>query len=386
MIDKLGTKWIEIDLDALKHNLRAIQKRVAPAGVIAVIKADAYGHGAVEVAQAAEKCGIRIFAVSCLEEAIELRRAFFNREILVFGSLPESQVCDIVNYGLTPSLCTLEFARALSIYAAKRKKTVKVHVCVDTGMGRVGPYYTEAVAFIRKVAVLKNLKLEGLYSHFSTSDDDASFAQLQKGRFDSLLAGLKKCGIRFPLVHLANSGGVLNVPGSRYHAVRTGLIMYGIYPSPRRKDYPELKNVFSLKTRVAYVRHVPQGFSVGYGRKYVTAHATDIITLPVGYADGFPRKFTNKGQVLINGRRLPVVGSVCMDMIMVDAGKNSRIKIGEVAVLVGRQGKEAITVYDMARDLETIPYEVICVLGKRLTRVYIKDRRVVEVKRMIPEF
>src|SRR3989339_148510 len=201
MIDKLGTKWIEIDLDALYANVRAIRRLVYPSRVIAVVKADAYGHGAAEVARTAARAGADMFAVSCLEEAIELRRAFFSREILVLGALPENQAADIVNYDLTPSLCTLGFARALSQYAAKRKKSVPAHVCVDTGIGRVGPFYDEALPFIRKVFALKNIRLTGLYSHFATADDDLRFARLQRERFQSLLVELKRNHIRFPLVH-----------------------------------------------------------------------------------------------------------------------------------------------------------------------------------------
>lgn len=386
MIDKLGIKWVEINLDVLERNFRHIAKRAAPAAIIAVVKADAYGHGAVEVARCAEKCGVRTFAVSCLEEAIELRRSFFNRDILVFGAMPENQICDILNYELTPSVGTLGFAQALSREARKRKRTVNVHVCVDTGDGRVGPFHTEAPGFVRKVCKLPNVKVAGLYSHFSTADDDPGFAGLQLERFNAVVDELNRHGIEIPMLHLANSAGLLNISASGFHCVRPGLILYGIYPCERRKNYPVLDSVFSFKAKVTFVKTVGKGFTVSYGRKYVTSRTTDIVTVPVGYADGFPRKFSNCGEVLIKGKRYPVVGAVCMDMIMVDAGPRSGVKPGDEAVLIGKQGKEEISVYDIATALGTIPYEVICSVGRRVARVYIKNGRAFSVKRMISEF
>jgi alanine racemase len=387
MIDKLGTKWIEIDLDNLASNIRVISKRVAPAEVIGVVKADAYGHGALEVADTMAKSGVKLFAVSCLEEAIELRRFFFDKKVLLFGAAPLSQISDIINYEITPTICTLEFAETLNKSAAKRNRVVEAHVEVDTGMGRVGPLFDKALSFIKQLKKLKHVKITGLYSHFATSDEIlSSFALLQKKRFDELLDLLKNDGIKIPLIHMSNSGGVLNLKSTSYNAVRPGLISYGIYPCDLQKGYPKLKNVFTLKARVSFVKKVPAGTTIGYGCKYITKKPTDIITLPVGYADGFQRQFTNRGSVLIKGRRLPVVGSVCMDMIMVDAGAYSGIKAGDEAVFIGSQGREAITVYDIARDLGTIPYEVICSMGRRLTRVYIRARKVINVKRMITEF
>ncbi|MBL8024983.1 MAG: alanine racemase [Fibrobacteres bacterium] len=387
MIDKLGTKWIEIDLDNLNHNIRVISKKVAPAAVIGVVKADAYGHGAVEVAETMAKCGVKLFAVSCLEEAIELRRSFFDKGILLFGAPPVSQISDIINYEITPTVCTLEFASALNKAAQKRNKKIGVHVEIDTGMGRIGPSFDNAVKFIKSIIKFKNISITGLFSHYATSDeDDSSFASVQTNRFEELLRVLKKDSIKIPLIHFSNSGAVLNLKGAEYSAVRPGLISYGIYPSKLKKGYPALRSVFSLKARVSFVKTVPAGTSIGYGCRYVTKKRTDIITLPVGYADGFQRQFTNRGTVLIKGRRLPVVGSVCMDMIMVDAGLSSGIKVGDEAVFVGSQAKEAITVYDIARDLGTIPYEVICTMGRRLTRVYLRSGKIASIKRMISEF
>jgi alanine racemase len=236
------------------------------------------------------------------------------------------------------------------------------------------------------VARLRRLKLAGIYSHLSTADDDVRFAGTQQERFESLLRELRESGLHVPAVHLANSAGVLNLKRSAYTHIRPGLILYGIYPCERKKNYPQVESVFSLKTRVTFVKTVPRGFTVSYGRRYVTEKTTDIVTLPVGYADGFPRKFSNAGEVLINKKRYPVVGAVCMDMIMVDAGPRSGVRAGDEAVLIGRQGREEISVYEIARRLGTIPYEVICNIGKRVTRVYLREGQVFEVKRMISEF
>ncbi len=388
MIDKYGTKWIEIDLENLAGNIRLIKQRINNASIIGVVKADAYGHGAPEVASVLAANGVNLFAVSCIEEAIELRRAFLNREILLMGASPISQIADIINYQITPTICTVEFATALNKEAVKRKKTIGVHIEVDTGMGRVGPRHDIAVKFIKKISKLKNLRLAGLYSHFATADEnDLSFAFIQQERFSLLVAKLgKEKLLDSVLVHMSNSGGVLNLPSAAFNAVRPGLILYGIYPCAPQKNYPTLRSVFSLKCRVVFVKTVEAGFTVGYGQKYVAKRTTDIITLPLGYADGFRRQFTNRGTVLIKGKRFPVVGSVCMDMIMVDCGKNSGIKCGDEAVIIGSQGREIISVYDIARDLGTIPYEVICTMGRRLTRVYKKGTKTVFIKKMISEY
>ena len=387
MIDKLGVKWVEINLGALSRNIREIKRRVSPARVMAVVKADAYGHGAVEVAREAVKCGVRDFGVSCLEEAIDLRRNFIKGDIVVLGAQPASQICDILNYELSPSICTENFARALSHEAVRLQKRVKVHVCVDTGMGRVGPSYARALPLIRLCAALPGIALTGVYSHFATADSERTgFALMQQRRFEKLLRQVEAAGIPVPLAHIANSGGVLNLPRSGYGMVRPGLILYGIYPCRPKPPFPLLRNVLTFKTRVAYVQQAGRGFTVGYGCRYVTRQETDIVTLPVGYADGFSRRFSNRGEVLIRGRRLPVVGSVCMDMIMVDAGRRSGIREGDEAVIIGRQGGEEISVYDVAQKLGTIPYEVICAISHRVTRVYLKGGRIHSLKRMIPEF
>jgi alanine racemase len=339
------------------------------------------------VSRVARQCGVKVLGVSCLEEAIDLRRNFIRGEILILGALPESQICDLLNYDLTPTICTPEFGKALSRQALRLKKRVRAHICVDTGDGRVGPYYPDALHHIKQMIKLKNISIQGLYSHFATADAQSPvFALKQKKRFEQVLKMLEQSNISIPCLHLANSGGILNVPDSSYNIVRPGLLIYGIYPCQYKAEHVKVKNVFSFKTRIVFKKTVPKGFTVGYGKKYVTKKKTDIITLPIGYADGFPRQFSNKGEVIIRKKKLPVVGSVCMDMIMVDAGRDSGIRIGDEAVIIGKQGKEEISVYDIASNLNTIPYEVICNIGKRVTRVYIKKGEIFSVKRMISEF
>ncbi|OGJ87550.1 MAG: alanine racemase [Candidatus Raymondbacteria bacterium RifOxyA12_full_50_37] len=386
MIDKLGTKWIEINLDVLGRNIKAIKEHVSPVGIMAVIKADAYGHGAVEVARHLEKCGIRIFAVSCLEEAIELRQHFISKGILIFGAIPEAQICDIINYDLMPTITTADFAASLDKQAGEMGKIVRAHIYIDTGMGRVGPLYSEAAPFIKKMARFKNIKVTGIYTHFATSELADAFAQEQRKRFDAILKNLTQEGIVISAAHMANSGAVVNLANSRYSLVRPGLLIYGIYPCEKKRGYPAVQPVFSFKARVVFKKTIQEGFSVGYGRRFTADAETDIVTLPVGYADGFSRKFTNAGKVIIRGKKYPVVGSVCMDMIMVNAGAHSPIEVGDEAVIIGKQGKEEISVYDIARELDTIPYEVICSIGRRVTRVYLNKGTIHAVQRMVSEF
>jgi len=387
MIDAMGTKWLEIDLNILGRNLKGIGRYVSPAAILAVVKADGYGHGAEAVASTAAKAGVRIFGVSCLEEAIALRQSMFKREILIFGALPNSQVLDILNYNLTATICSLSFASALSKEAVRLKRTAKAHICVDTGMGRVGPLHSEAAAFVQRVKRFPGIRIAGLFSHFATSEKAGNpFVRQQIRRFQRLQQELRKEKISIPAFHLANSGAILNFSDSHLDLVRPGLLMYGIYPSPERASFPDVNPVLSFKTRVAFKKTVPAGFTIGYGQSFRTARKTDIITIPVGYADGFSRKFSNRGQVIIRGRKCPVVGAVCMDMIMVDGGRNSRITAGDEVVIIGRQRKSEISVSDIAAALSTHPYEVVCNLGRRVTRVYLKGRRIIEVRRMVTEF
>jgi len=387
MLDKVGTKWAEIDLDAVSFNIEAIKRRVGPRAVMAVVKADAYGHGAVEIARCAEKAGVRMLGVSSVDEGIQLRENFIDADILILGAPIESQSCDIINYNLTPTVSSWEFARRLNEDAGRLGRRVGVHICVDTGMGRVGPEAEQAVDFVKKVMRLENLEVSGIYSHFSSADEDYSFSHAQLERFTGLVKTLDREGIVIPYRHIANSAAVLELEESYFDMVRTGLLLYGIYPygTPGVGEKKlSLKRVLSLKARVVYVKEVPAGTPISYGRTYVTKHRTRIATLPLGYADGFLRSFSNTGEVLIRGKRFTVSGNVCMDMMMVDVGRHP-VERGDEAVIIGAQGKEEITVYEMARKLRTIPYEVISLIGKRVPRLYFREGRPYALKKLFRE-
>ncbi len=377
MLDKLGTKWAEIDLDAITFNLDLIKRMIGKRSIMAVVKADAYGHGAVEVSRCAENAGVRMLGVSSVDEGIELRENFIELDILILGSPLESQSVDMINYNLIPTVCSEEFGLHFNEECKRLKRRMDVHVVVDTGMGRVGPDPEHAVDLVKKLMKLPNINVSGIYSHFSSADENYSFSKKQLDAFTGLVRSLDREGIVIPFRHIANSAAVLDLEDSYYDMARTGLLMYGIYPYGQKKAgraNQGFKRALSLKTKVVFVKEVPKGTPISYGGKYVTKKKTRIATLPIGYADGFSRMFSNRGQVLINGKRFTVSGNVCMDMMMVDIGK-ADIKPGDEVVVIGSQGKEEITIYEMGENLGTIPYEIISRLGKRVPRLYIYNNR-----------
>lgn len=384
MLDKLGAKWAEISLDAVRFNMEAIQARIGKRSVTAVVKADAYGHGAVEIARCAQETGIRMLGVSSVDEGIELRENFIDLDIIVFGAPVESQACDCINYRLTPSVASKHFAEYLNAECRRLKKRIDVHICVDTGMGRVGPEAEQAVPLVKYLINLEHINVTGIYSHFSCADEDYSFSRHQLGRYTELVKTLDTEGLVIPFRHIANSAGILELEESYFDMVRPGLLIYGIYPygNPGKgPDRLKVRRALTMKTKVVYVKEVPEGTPLSYGKTYTTKDKTRIATLPVGYADGFSRSFSNRGEVLINGRRFTVSGNVCMDMMMVDVGRHP-VSQGDEVVIIGSQGKEEITVYEMASKLGTIPYEVISLIGKRVPRLYINRGKPVVLKKL----
>ncbi|MCD5390933.1 alanine racemase [candidate division NPL-UPA2 bacterium] len=393
MIETPGLTWSEINLAAIAHNLKEIRRRVGSAvKILCAVKADGYGHGAVAVSKTVFKEGADYLGVANLREAIQLREAGLKADILIFGcGLPE-EADDIVRYNLTATVCTEEFAGALSKKAEQEKRKTRVHINVDTGMGRIGVYFEEAAEFTRKVAELKYLDIEGIYTHFPSAEEkDKTFSLLQIQHFKETIAQLERQGINIPLKHMANSAAILNLPESHFNLVRPGLILYGIYPSDEASRSLELKPALTLKTRIVFLKKVPAGRTISYGRTYTTERGTTIATLPIGYADGYSRRLSNppaeelgrragRAEVLIDGKRAPVVGRICMDQIMVDVGHIPQAKIGQEVVLIGRhapsdgkhlmgQGEDRISVEEIAGKMGTIPHEVVSRLGKRIYRV-----------------
>jgi alanine racemase len=359
--------YAEISLDAIKHNIRAIKTLLSPAvKFMAVVKANAYGHGAPAVARAAVGAGADYLSVANVKEALELREAGNVLPILILTESPTSVVDDIVQHNLIQTIYSFSEAKALSEEAQKRRKRAKVHVKVDTGMGRVGVQPSEAVAFITKISSLPALDIEGVFTHFAKAEEpDDNFTDQQLQKFSQVTAKVPQ----IPIKHAANSAGVLFHPNSHLDMVRVGLMLYGLYPQGNSRRLIDLQPALSFKSRITYLKRVPAGTPLSYGSTYVTPAETMIATIPVGYADGFSRRLSNKGQVLVRGRRCKVVGRVTMDLTLIDVG-NTGAEVGDPVILIGEQNGQAISADEIAGLEDTISYEIICSIGKRVPRVY----------------
>jgi alanine racemase len=359
--------YAEINLQAIKYNITEIRKLLGPAvRLMAVVKANAYGHGSVAVSRSAVEAGADHLAVANLKEGLEIREAGITSPILILTESPTSVTDEIVQYDFTQTIYSFTEAKALSEEAQKRHKTAVVHIKVDTGMARVGVSPSEALAFIAKVSSLPNLKIEGIFTHFAKAEDTQDpFTQKQFDRFQQLAARVPQIKLK----HAANSAAVLFYPATQLDMVRVGLMMFGLYPQGNSRRLIDLKPALSFKSRVTYLKRVPAGTPVSYGCTYVTPKETSIATIPVGYADGFSRRLSNRGQVIIRGKRFPVVGMVTMDLSMIDVG-DAKIEVGDEVVLIGEQNGQLISADEVARLEETISYEIVCGIGKRVPRVY----------------
>lgn len=367
--------WVEIDLNAIRHNLAEIRRLVGPAvEIMAVVKADAYGHGAVKIAKTALKSGASWLGVALPEEGIALREAGITAPILVFSPLQTDQAQVMVEFDLTSTICILEPVVALSRAATAAGKKVSFHVKIDTGMGRIGVPASEGIVFIKKINSLPGLVSGGIFSHLATADErDKEYAKHQIKNFNKVIIDLKTEGLLPPKVHLANSAGIIDLPQTYYNMVRPGIILYGMYPSDEvLVDRIQLKPAFSLKTKVVFMKRVSQGTAISYGCKYNTAKESTIVTIPIGYADGWSRRLSGKAEVLISGKRFPIVGTICMDLCMVDVG-DEPVEIGQEVVLIGCQGTERITADEIGYHLGTINYEVTCMISDRAPRRYLNE-------------
>ncbi len=364
--------WAEIDLEAIRHNLRAYLRHVgAGVQVIAVVKANAYGHGAVPVARAALEAGATYLGVHRLNEGIELRQAGIDAPVLLMGYTPPSGAAEVVRWRLTPSLMTAEFARALFAQAGLQKQTVAVHVKIDTGMSRYGLMPDEALEFMQFLQTLPSLRLEGLFTHFATADSlDQTWIRRQLEVFNGVIAAVSAAGITIPLIHAANSGAAMRLREAHFHAIRPGIALYGLDPTNEWPPVFEIKPALALKSLVARVRELPVGSGVSYGRTYVTTKPTTAALVPVGYGDGYHRILSNKGVVLVGGRRAPVIGRVCMDQFVIDVTGIPGVKQDDEVVLVGKQGEEQLRAEEVAQLAGTINYEVTTSLLPRVERVY----------------
>lgn len=359
--------YAEISLDAVKHNIGEIRKLLRQ-GVkyMAVVKANAYGHGVVAVSRAAVEAGADYLAVANLKEALELREAGIISPILILTESPTSVMDEIVQYDLSQTVYSYSEAQALSDEARKRNRTARVHVKVDTGMGRVGVSPPEATAFITKISSLPGLKLEGIFTHFAKAEDPHdTFTRDQFDKFKQVINKVK----HIPVRHSANSAAVLFHAETHLDMVRVGLMMYGLYPSGASRRLIRLKPALSFKSRVTYLKRIPAGTPISYGCTYVTPSETVIATIPVGYADGFGRRLSNRGQVIIRGKRYPVVGRVTMDLTMINVG-DAKVEVGDEVTLIGEQEGQLISADEIAGLEDTISYEIVCGIGKRVPRIY----------------
>jgi len=359
-----------IDLGAVSHNVAEIRKKIGnERGLMAMVKADGYGHGAVEVSQAALGSGADSLGVALPEEGQQLREAGIEVPILVVGLSQPEEAYKVVKFRLSQTVASVELLEALNSEAGKASTKVNVHVKVDTGMGRVGINPDDAVSFVRKVTGFKNLNLEGIFSHFPSSDEkDKTFSMGQLQLFNQVISNLRLAGIEVPKKHMANSAAVLDLPQSYYDMVRPGIMIYGIYPSREVSRSIMLRPAMTFKTKVSQVKVVPAGTPISYGRTFITKGKTTVATLPVGYDDGYNRLLSNRGEVLIKGHRAPVIGRVCMDMCLVDVSSVEDVRPGDEVVLFG----EDPSVYEFATKIGTIPNEVVCAVSKRVPRIYIQ--------------
>ena len=382
-IRKIRPAYAEINLDNLTHNMREIRKLSGvETQVMAVIKADGYGHGATKIAQALLDNGASSLAVAVLDEAIELRQAGFKVPIFILGYTQPDRAEEVVKYDLEQSVFSLEAAKALSSAAITQDKTILVHIKIDTGMGRVGLQAdNNALEVIKAIYNLPNLKIKGIFTHFATADEiNKNYTQMQFDKFSWICTKLEEQGIKIEIKHCGNSATIIDLPDMHLNMVRAGIMLYGLAPSEDvMLNKIELKQVMSLKARITHVKEIEVGQSVSYGRKFVADKKTIIASLPIGYADGYTRLLTGKAEALVKGQRVPVVGSICMDQCMIDVTGIEDVKVGDEVVLFGQQGEAFISIDEVAKKLGTINYEVVCMISRRIPRVYVRNGEIVEV-------
>jgi len=370
--------FAEIDLAALYHNFKVIRTAIPrETEILAVVKADAYGHGFMDISRELEHLGVNAFGVAFLAEGIQLRKSGIDKPVLLLGGVYPGQERKCIGYNISTVVFTLDQARALNQAAGKLFRKVQVHLKIDTGMGRLGIQYTDVPAFLQELRKLPNIALEGLMSHFASADEldeqGRHFTRLQAERFEWVLAEARKAGFTPRYVHIANSAGALlrNIPGC--NLVRPGIALYGAIPSSDFQGKLDLKPVLRLKSRIAMLKWVDPGTTISYARRFTAGSKTLIASVPVGYADGYPRSLTNKGVALVRGQRARVAGTVCMDWIMLDVTGVAGVQVGDEITLIGRDAAgNCIHAEELASAAGTIPYEIFCGISKRVPRVYLK--------------
>ena len=361
--------WIEVSLKQLSRNLEAIRKRLKPnVKVIATIKQSAYGHGLIPVARELSLRGIDFFGVGSIEEAIALREDGFAGSIIVLSAVLDKYADFFVRYKVIPSVVDIKFISKLNKEASKINKVMPVHIKIDTGMGRLGFTCRRANFLVKQLKGFKNIKIEGVYTHFPVADSDPDFTNCQIGNFNKFIKELGKVGIIPEFRHCANSIGLINYTHAHFNMVRPGLILYGVKPDPAVRF--NVKPVLSLKSKVIFVKKVEKNTSIGYGRTFFSKRSGCIATVAAGYADGYPWALSNRSRVIINGSFFRIAGRVCMDHIMVEVGGRKKVFAGDDVILIGKHKNLKITAEDLARLSGTIPYEIISRLSLKIPRIY----------------
>jgi alanine racemase len=376
--------WAEIDLDAIAHNLREIRRNIGPSPeIMAVVKANAYGHGAVQVAKTALCHGATRLAVARVSEGIELRESGITAPLLVLGYAPEDCARDIARYRLTPTIYSLRAAQVLSDEAERVGQSIPVHIKIDTGMGRLGipagehlgGSIEDAVDEIRAISELPGIKFEGIYTHFSSADSaDKKNVLSQLDLFNTLIDELKRQSTKFNIIHCANSASIIDLHQTRFDLVRAGIMLYGLYPSAEvDTNRVHLKPVMQIKARIAHIKNVPSGCPISYGSTHITTSTTRIATIPVGYADGYSRLLSSKGFMLVKEKRVPIVGRVCMDQTMIDVREFPDLEVGDEVTVLGSRNSTGFDADDIANLTGTINYEVVSTITARVPRIYIGE-------------
>ncbi len=386
MFRHLRPVWAEIDLDKLAYNMREIRRVAKSENIIAVVKADAYGHGAIDVAPVLLENGASRLAVAVVSEAVELRRSGIECPIMILGFTPPNLIDNILKYNIEQAVYSYEFASELSKMAKKKNKIAKIHIVVDTGMGRIGYLPNdESVEAVYNISKLPNIIIEGMFCHFSSADEkDKEYTQNQMRKYNYFYKKLKDKKVNINIRHMANSAAIIDLPETHYEAVRPGIILYGYYPSEEvNKENIDLKPVMTLKTNIVHIKTLPPGEYVSYGRKFKTERESIIATLPVGYADGYTRLLYQKGKVILKGSFAPVIGRICMDQCMIDVTDIDGVKIGDEVILIGEDENNKFTADTIAELIGTINYEVVCMIGKRVPRVYVKAGKVVKIRNYV---
>ncbi|WP_313756135.1 alanine racemase [Tissierella sp.] len=381
-LDETRPVWAEINLDNLAHNIREVRKHTDKnALVTAVVKANGYGHGSLEISRTFLDNGADRLAVALLTEAIELRKGNITEPILILGYTPPTQYEKLLEYNIIQAIYNYEDAKILSNKAVELGKKATIHIKIDSGMGRIGFLPTEdSIKDIIGISKLPNIYVEGIFTHLAKADEiDKSHAMEQFERYMKVVNDLEKQGLNIPIKHVSNSAGIIDIPKFNLNMVRAGIMIYGFYPSEEVEKNMELKPAMTLRAKISHLKVVPKGTGISYGQIFVTEKESKIATIPIGYADGFTRMLTGKAEVTINGQRARIVGKICMDQCMIDVTHIDDVKLGDEVVIFG-YGLDYPTADELASKLGTINYEIVCMVGRRVPRVYMSNEKIVKIK------